>query len=350
MTPIKNDRLLRALANQPLDRPPLWMMRQAGRYLPEYLKTRTQAGSFMNLCQTPELACEVTLQPIQRFGFDAAILFSDILTIPDAMGLGLSFAEGEGPQFARPIQNATDVQKISIPDPETDLRYVMDAVRLIKHELAQSIPLIGFAGSPWTLASYMIEGKSTRDFILSKRFLYNEPQAMKSLLEKLSEAVSEYLLAQIAAGVDVVMLFDSWGGVLSTPDYLHYSLASMQKIIDALRAKAPHIPIILFTKGGGLWLNEMRTTGVDAMGLDWTIDLAAARAQLGKNICLQGNLDPVLLFSNAQAVSQTTLNILQANQHNTGHIMNLGHGILPKTPIESVEVLVETVKSFRYPI
>ena len=226
----------------------------------------------------------------------------------------------------------------------------MDAVRLIKHELAQSIPLIGFAGSPWTLASYMIEGKSTRDFILSKRFLYNEPQAMKSLLEKLSEAVSEYLLAQIAAGVDVVMLFDSWGGVLSTPDYLHYSLASMQKIIDALRAKAPHIPIILFTKGGGLWLNEMRTTGVDAMGLDWTIDLAAARAQLGKNICLQGNLDPVLLFSNAQAVSQTTLNILQANQHNTGHIMNLGHGILPKTPIESVEVLVETVKSFRYPI
>ncbi len=348
MLPLKNDRLLRALRLEPLDRPPLWLMRQAGRYLPEYLATRSKAGSFMRLCQTPEFACEVTLQPINRFEFDAAILFSDILTIPDAMGLGLGFVENEGPVFARPIQNIRDSEALPILDPEQELGYVMDAIRLIKKELHQRVPLIGFAGSPWTLASYMIEGKSTRDFLLSKKFLYTEPQAAQQLLHKLSVVVSDYLLAQIAAGVDAIMLFDSWGGVLTTNDYLDYSLASMRDVVKRVRAKAPTIPLILFTKGGALWLNAIKEVGVDAIGLDWTINLAAARKQLGDAICLQGNLDPAILFTNPTVVKAKTREILEANALNTGHIMNLGHGILPATPVENVMAMVETVKEFKY--
>jgi uroporphyrinogen decarboxylase len=344
MKKLQNDRLLKALRNETVDRPPVWLMRQAGRYLPEYLATRAKAGSFMRLCQTPELACEVTLQPIQRFGFDAAILFSDILTIPDAMGLGLFFTEGEGPQFERPLRTLDAINHLPIPDPETELRYVMDATRLIKHELAQSIPLIGFAGSPWTLASYMIEGKSSRDFIASKALLYSQPEAMHLLLNKLSEAVSLYLLAQIDAGADVVMLFDSWGGTLSQTAYLDFSLSSMKTIIDYLKQKAPHIPIITFTKGGGLWLESIKQTGTDAVGLDWTIDLADARKRLGPDICLQGNLDPTLLFTNPKVVAQAVKAIIAKNGQNRGHIFNLGHGILPKTPIENVEALIDAAQ------
>ena len=340
---MNNDRLLKALRLEPLDRPPLWLMRQAGRYLPEYQKTRAQAGSFLNLCKTPELACEVTLQPINRFGFDAAILFSDILTIPDAMGLGLFFTEGEGPQFQSPIRNLEAVQKLPIPDPHQELRYVIEAVSLIKKELQNKIPLIGFAGSPWTLASYMIEGKSTREFILSKSFLYNEPEAIQILLDKLSESITLYLLAQIKAGADVVMLFDSWGGILSEHDYLKFSLASIKKIVSALRKHAPQTPIILFTKGGGIWLPHIQALGVDAIGLDWTIDIASARQKLGKNICLQGNFDPTLLFTHPEIIKEIASKIIQNNQQNTGHIFNLGHGILPKTPIAHVEALVSAI-------
>lgn len=348
MNAFKNDRLIKALKNEPLDRPPVWLMRQAGRYLPEYLETRARAGSFMNLCQTPELACEVTLQPIRRFGFDAAILFSDILTIPNAMGLELFFTEGEGPQFQKPVRSLDDIRQLPIPDPMQSLRYVMDTVTLIKKSLGDTIPLIGFAGSPWTLASYMLEGKSSRDFIVSKALLYSQPQAMQLLLDKLSASVSAYLLAQIESGVDIVMLFDSWGGTLSTPAYQQFSLASMQKIIDTLRKQAPHIPIITFTKGGHLWLEQIQQTGTDAIGIDWTIDLTVARQKLGTDICLQGNLDPTLLFTNPTVVTEQVKNIIAQNNQNSGHIFNLGHGILPKTPIENVEALVAAVKSSSY--
>jgi len=345
---LENDRLIKALKNQPVDRPPVWLMRQAGRYLPEYLATRARAGSFMNLCQTSELACEVTLQPIARFGLDAAILFSDILTIPDAMGLGLFFTEGEGPQFARPLRSLDAIKQLPIPDPMQSLGYVMDAVRLIKQTLHNTIPLIGFAGSPWTLASYMLEGKSSRDFTVSKALLYSQPEAMQLLLDKLTMAVSAYLLAQIESGADVVMVFDSWGGTLAQDAYLQYSLASMQKIVQTLRAQAPHTPIITFTKGGNLWLPQIKQMGADAIGLDWTINLSDARKQLGQDICLQGNLDPSILFTNHSVVTENVRNILRQNGQNTGHIFNLGHGILPHTPIENVEALVAAVKAFEY--
>lgn len=345
---LKNNRLIKALKNEPLDRPPVWLMRQAGRYLPEYLATRAQAGSFMNLCQTPELACEVTMQPIDRFDLDAAILFSDILTVPDAMGLGLFFTEGEGPQFARPLRSLDAIKQLPIPDPMQSLRYVMDAVKLIKQTLADRIPLIGFAGSPWTLASYMLEGKSSKDFTISKALLYSQPEAMQLLLDKLSTAVSVYLLAQIESGADVVMLFDSWGGILAQDAYLNFSLASMQKVVHTLRAQAPHIPIITFTKGGNLWLPQIKQMGADAIGLDWTINLSDARRQVGQDICLQGNLDPSILFTNPIVVTECVNNILAQNGQNSSHIFNLGHGILPHTPIENVEALVAAVKGFQY--
>jgi uroporphyrinogen decarboxylase len=344
MTNIQNDRLLRALKGETVDRPPVWLMRQAGRYLPEYLATRERAGSFMGLCQTPELACEVTLQPIERFGFDAAILFSDILTIPDAMGLGLYFTEGEGPQFQRPIRTLAAIQQLPIPDPEQDLRYVMDAVRLIKKSLANKIPLIGFAGSPWTLASYMIEGKSSRDFITSKALLYAQPEAVQLLLDKLSETVSLYLRAQIEAGADVVMIFDSWGGVLPEDAFLRYALPSIQKIVAEIKKYAPHIPVIGFTKGGGLWLDKIKDLAIDGIGIDWTISLAQAREAVGDTKCLQGNLDPTILFTNPRVVQEEVKKILQQNPLGTNHIFNLGHGILPRTPIENVEALVATVR------
>lgn len=340
---IKNDRLLKVLQQQAVDRPPLWMMRQAGRYLPEYRASREQAGSFLTLCKTPELACEVTLQPLRRFGFDAAILFSDILTIPDAMGLGLSFNEGEGPRFAQPIRTLDAIDRLPSLDPEQDLTYVMDAVRLIKHELHDSVPLIGFAGSPWTLASYMIEGASSKDFILSKALMYAEPAAMQRLLAKLTQAVSDYLNAQIKAGADVVMLFDSWGGMLPTHAFKAFSLASMKAVIARLN---PSVPVIVFTKGGGMWLEDIQATGCHAIGIDWQTDLQQARQRLGAHITLQGNLDPITLFTRPEVVRQHTLNMLHSQ---TGpYIANLGHGILPNTPIANVEALVDTVQQFRY--
>lgn len=345
LSPIKNDRLLRALKQQPLDRPPLWMMRQAGRYLPEYRAARERAGSFLNLCKTPELACEVTLQPLTRFGFDAAILFSDILTIPDAMGLGLSFNEGEGPRFANPIRTLDAIDQLAIPDPEQELRYVMDAIRLIKRELAGSVPLIGFAGSPWTLASYMIEGATSKDFINSKALLYAQPEAMHRLLAKLTESISLYLNAQIDAGADVVMLFDSWGGMLPSHSFREFSLATINNVIQRLNRR---VPVIVFTKGGGLWLEDIALSGCDALGIDWQTDLSSARQRL-PNMTLQGNVDPTLLFTNPHVVRDTVARMLDSQAHNQAYIANLGHGILPNTPIKNVEALVETVQAFRYP-
>ena len=345
MTPFfQNDRLLRALKQQPLDRSPLWMMRQAGRYLPEYRATREKAGSFLNLCKTPDLACEVTLQPIQRFGFDAAILFSDILTIPDAMGLGLSFNEGEGPRFANPIRTLDAINQLGIPDPEQDLKYVMDAIRVIKRELTDTIPLIGFAGSPWTLASYMIEGATSKDFINSKALLFAQPGAMHTLLAKLTESITLYLQAQIAAGVDVVMLFDSWGGILPSHSFREFSLNTIKKVIQGLKST---VPVIVFTKGGGMWLEDIATSGCNAVGIDWQTDLVEARRRL-PHTTLQGNLDPTVLFTNPTVVRETTLAMLKAQPQHSGYIANLGHGILPNTPIKNVEALVQTVQEFKY--
>jgi len=338
-----NDRLLRALRCEPVDVTPIWLMRQAGRYLPEYRQVREQAGDFMTLCRTPELACAVTLQPLARFSLDAAILFSDILTIPDAMGLGLNFTEGEGPRFQRPVRNQRDIAALSIPDPEQELRYVMDALRLIRYELADKVPLIGFAGSPWTLATYMVEGGSSKDFRIIKTLLYEQPQLLQQLLNRLTEAIKVYLMAQIAAGAQVLMIFDTWGGILSTPDYLAYSLAPMQQIIKLLKASHQQIPIILFTKGGGGWLESIAATGCDAVGLDWTIDLASARHRIGNQVALQGNLDPAVLYATPAQINEHAAAILASYGKGNGHIFNLGHGITPDVSPDNVAALVTTV-------
>jgi uroporphyrinogen decarboxylase len=344
---LQNDNLLRALRCQPVDRIPLWIMRQAGRYLPEYRAVRAKAGDFMTLCKTPELACEVTLQPLERFDLDAAILFSDILTIPDAMGLGLHFIEGEGPKFHRPIQTLAQIDALKALDIPTDLGYVTDAIRLIKHELADKVPLIGFSGSPWTLACYMIEGGPSKQFAQIKRWLYGEPDGLHRLLAHLTQSITAYLQAQINAGVDVIMLFDSWGGILSTPAYQAFSLSYLQTIIQNLKTTTD-IPIILFTKGGSLWLESLAESGAHALGLDWTIDLTQARARVGQNIALQGNLDPCVLLSNPAAIKQETQRILdQTSSQTPGFIFNLGHGILPQTPPEHVQALVEQVHGYR---
>jgi uroporphyrinogen decarboxylase len=345
MTDLKNDRLLRALMRQPVDRTPVWIMRQAGRYLPEYRAIREKAGSFMTLCTTPELACEVTLQPLRRFPLDAAILFSDILTIPDAMGLGLSFAEGEGPRFARPVRSAADVKNLAAPDPEDKLRYVTDAVRLIRRELDGQVPLIGFAGSPWTIATYMVEGKGGTDFSLIKKMLFDQPALLHSLLEVVASAVTAYLNAQIAAGVQVVMLFDTWGGALAPRDYREFSLRYMQAIVSGLTRKAEgrSVPVILFTKGGGQWLEAMAASGCDALGLDWTTDLKDARARVGERVALQGNLDPCVLYASPERIRADVETVLESFGRGSGHVFNLGHGIHPDVDPEHVAVLVEAV-------
>lgn len=342
MTFIKNQTYLQALRGEPVPYTPIWMMRQAGRYLPEYRATRAKAGDFLTLCQTPELACEVTLQPLARFKLDAAILFSDILTIPDAMGLGLQFIEGEGPTFQKPIKSIHDIEQLPIPDPAESLRYVMDAVIMIKKHLT-AVPLIGFSGSPWTLACYMIEGGGSKLFKHAKTFLYNQPDAMHLLLDKLSTAIIDYLAAQIDAGVDAVQIFDTWGGVLTTTAYQQFSLAYMQKIVRQLLQKYPHIPITLFTKQGGLWLEQIAQTGCTAVGLDWTIDLQQARARIGSQVALQGNLDPMILFSDPEKIRQEVAAILASYGQGSGHVFNLGHGIDKDTPIEHVQVLIESV-------
>ena len=345
MPELKNDRLLRALMRQPVDVTPVWMMRQAGRYLPEYRATRAQAGSFLDLCKNPELACEVTIQPLERFPLDAAILFSDILTIPDAMNLGLYFTEGEGPRFERPVRDQKAVDAIPIPDPEQELRYVMDAVRTIHRELDGRVPLFGFSGSPWTLATYMVEGSGTKNFSKVKGMLYENPALMHQLLGKVAESVISYLNAQIAAGAQAVMVFDTWGGVLSPRDYRDFSLAYMQRIVDGLtreHAGRP-VPVVLFTKGGGQWLGEMADTGCDALGVDWTTDLATARALVGDRVALQGNLDPCVLYASPERIRDEVQRVLESYGKGPGHVFNLGHGIHPDVNPEHAAALVEAV-------
>jgi uroporphyrinogen decarboxylase len=338
-----NDRFLRALRREPVDCTPVWIMRQAGRYLPEYRATRTRAGDFLTLCKTPELACEVTLQPLARFALDAAILFSDILTIPDAMGLGLSLDEGVGPRFAHPVRDRAAIDALPLPDPERELRYVMDAVRLIKHELAGRVPLIGFAGSPWTLATYMVEGGGSRDFARVKQLAYGDPRAAHALLARVADATALYLEAQVAAGVDAVMLFDTWGGALAASAYVEFSLAYMERILARLPAG---VPTIVFTKGGGVWLERIAESGASALGVDWTVDLGEARRRVGDRVALQGNLDPAVMLTDPAVVAAETRRTLDAFGHGPGHVFNLGHGITPQVPPEHVGVLVETVHEY----
>jgi uroporphyrinogen decarboxylase len=340
---LKNDRFIRALKRQPVDCTPVWMMRQAGRYLPEYRATRTRAKDFMGLVRAPELACEVTLQPLARFPLDAAILFSDILTIPDAMGLGLHFVEGEGPRFRKPVQTEDAIRRLGVPDPETELRYVMDAVRTIRGALSGSVPLIGFSGSPWTLATYMVEGRGGHDFQLVKKMAYDAPQVMARLLDTLSESVIAYLLAQIRAGVQAVMVFDTWGGALTPEAFARCSLAPMARIVAALKQQAPDIPVILFTKGGGGRLEVLAGTGADALGVDWTVELADARARVGGQVALQGNLDPCILFARPDRIREEVVRILQSYGRGPGHVFNLGHGILPETPPEHAAAMIAAV-------
>lgn len=337
---------MRAIAHQTVPRPPIWLMRQAGRYLPEYRQTRLKARDFMSLCKNKDFACEVALQPLKRFKLDAAILFSDILTIPDAMGLGLEFINGEGPSFAKPIQSVQAVEALTLPDIKHDLGYVMDAVQLIRQEMPQDLPLIGFAGSPWTLACYMIEGGSSKDFKRTISFMYNHPEVMHVLLTKITQAVSQYLSQQILSGANAVMLFDTWGGILSTHKYQEFSLAYMQQIVKELKTNFATIPVILFTKGGGQWLNFIANTGCDVVGLDWTTDLAFAKAIVGKNIALQGNLDPQVLLASPKVIQQEVTYILERYAQNTGLIFNLGHGITPDVPPEHVSAMIEAVHNF----
>ncbi|HEY5719840.1 MAG TPA: uroporphyrinogen decarboxylase [Gammaproteobacteria bacterium] len=329
MAELHNDRFLRALLRQPVDVTPVWMMRQAGRYLPEYRATRARAGDFMSLCKNPELACEVTLQPLERFPLDAAILFSDILTIPDAMGLGLSFEAGEGPRFARPVRDAAAVRALGVPDPEGELRYVMDAVRTIRAALGGRVPLIGFSGSPWTLATYMVEGGSTKEYAQVKGMLYGAPELLHQLLGTVADAVTAYLNAQVAAGAQALMIFDTWGGVLTPRDYRAFSLAYMQRIVDGLTraAEGRRVPVILFTKGGGAWLEALADTGADALGVDWTTDLGEARRRVGDRVALQGNMDPSVLYAPAERIRAEVATILAAYGPGPGHVFNLGHGI-----------------------
>jgi len=343
-----NHRFLKALLRQPVDKTPVWIMRQAGRYLPEYLETRKRAGSFLNLCKTPELACEVTIQPLARFELDAAILFSDILTIPDAMGLGLHFVEGEGPRFKNPVQTIAAIKNIGIPDPEDELKYVCDAVRVIRHELNDTVPLIGFSGSPWTLATYMVEGGPSKTFSTIKKMLYAEPQALHLLLGKLADSVTQYLNAQIAAGVQAVQIFDSWGGILSHQAYQDFSLTYMKKIIQGLTREidGKRVPVILFTKGGGQWLEAIADSGCDAVGLDWTVDIANAKERIGDKVALQGNLDPAVLFASPEVVKQEAQRIIRSFNDNTGHVFNLGHGIDKSTNPDNVKVLVDAVHEY----
>jgi uroporphyrinogen decarboxylase len=350
-TPLANDRFLRALLRQPVDRTPVWIMRQAGRYLPEYRATRARAGDFMTLCTTPELACEVTLQPIERFPLDAAILFSDILTIPDAMGLGLHFESGEGPAFRKPVRSAADVHALGVPDPETELRYVMNAVRLIRRELDGRVPLIGFAGSPWTLATYMIEGSGTKDQTRARGMLYSEPALAHELLDLLARAVTAYLNAQIAAGAQVVMIFDTWGGVLTASAYREYSLRYMEQIVRGLtrESEGRRVPRILFTKGGAAWLESMAATGCDALGVDWTIDIGDARRRVGARVALQGNLDPCALHAPPDQLRAQVAALLASYGRGSGHVFNLGHGIHPDVDPAQVAVLVDAVHTLSSP-
>lgn len=352
MIELKNDRFLRALLKQPVDVTPVWMMRQAGRYLPEYRATRDRAGDFMSLCKNAELACEVTLQPLERFPLDAAILFSDILTIPDAMGLGLYFETGEGPRFKKAIKNMADVNALPIPDTEQDLGYVMQAVRTIRKELNGRVPLIGFAGSPWTLATYMVEGGSSKDFRKIKAMAYDTPEVVHALLTKLTRSVTNYLNGQILAGAQAVQIFDTWGGSLASNVYFEFSLAYMEKIIKGLikEHEGRQVPVILFTKNGGQWLEAMADSGATALGLDWTCDIKQARARVGDKVALQGNMDPSVLYANTSAICEEVGRILAGYGNGSGHVFNLGHGITPEADPANVATFINAVHdlSVRY--
>ena len=350
-----NDTFLRALMRQPTEHTPVWLMRQAGRYLPEYKATRLRAGDFLTLCKTPELACEVAMQPLARYPLDAAILFSDILTIPDAMGLGLYFTEGEGPRFARPLKDEADFRALGVPDPNDSLRYVMDAVRVTRSALGDRIPLIGFSGSPWTLACYMIEGGGSDDFRKVKTMLYQRPDLMHHLLSITAQTVAAYLNAQIEAGVQAVMIFDTWGGILADGAFQRFSLHYTSQVLKLLKLERDEpqgrarVPSIVFTKGGGVWLPEIAAAGSDAVGLDWTVNLGQARALIGDRVALQGNLDPMVLMSGPEQVRAETMKVLESfgtPAPGVGHVFNLGHGISQFTPPDNVAVLVETVHSY----
>jgi len=342
---VKNDTFLRALLRQPTDYTPLWMMRQAGRFLPEYRATRRKAGSFMGLCKNTDLATEVTLQPVERFPLDAAILFSDILTVADAMGLGLYFADGEGPKFERPLQTAADIMALHVPDMGKDLKYVTDAVAQIRRTLDGRIPLIGFSGSPWTLSCYMVEGGSSDDYAKVKTLMYKEPKLMHHVLDVTAQAVTAYLNAQIEAGAQAVMIFDSWGGALSHAAFHEFSLAYTRRIIDGLikEQDGVRIPSIVFTKGGGLWIEGIADSGCDAVGLDWTMDIGVARQKVGHKVALQGNLDPAVLFATPEVIRTEVEKVLSSYGYGSGHVFNLGHGISQHTDPENVAALVQAV-------
>ncbi len=346
MTTLKNDTFLRALLRQPTEYTPVWMMRQAGRYLPEYRESRKTAGSFMDLCKNAQFATDVTLQPLDRYPeLDAAILFSDILTIPDAMGLGLSFEAGEGPRFARTLQEEADILKLTVPD-MSELQYVFNAVSSIRKALHGRVPLIGFSGSPWTLATYMVEGKGGTDFLNTKKMAYARPDLLHHILEVTAQTVIQYLNAQIAAGAQAVMIFDSWGGALSHNAYTEFSLNYMQKIVAGLTktAEGQKVPSIVFTKGGALWLEAQADIGADALGLDWTVDIGQARARVGNKMALQGNMDPAILLSTPEAIEKEVASILASYGHGHGHVFNLGHGITQFTPPENADAMLKAVK------
>lgn len=348
--PLKNDRLIRALLRKPIDRTPVWLMRQAGRYLPEYRIIREKAGGFLQMCKNPNIACEITMQPIERFELDAAIIFSDILTIPDAMGLGLYFETGEGPKFQNPITSTDQIKKLSAPDPEESLMYVMDAIRQTRQQLKNKVPLIGFSGSPWTLATYMIENGGSKHFEKVKGLMYKDPQHMHQLLEVLTQSVIAYLNAQIAAGAQAIMIFDSWGGVLSPAMYEAFSLYYMRVIMNSLTRikEGQQIPITLFTKNGNTYLTKMADSGCDAVGVDWTITLQQARALAGDKVALQGNLDPCVLFSDPQHIRKEVHKVLASYGVGPGHVFNLGHGVLPQTNPDYVSIMIDAVHTYQH--
>ena len=351
MTTPANDCFLRALKREHTDFTPVWLMRQAGRYLPEYCATRAKAGSFMNLAQNPDYATEVTLQPVERYGIDAAILFSDILTVPDAMGLGLSFVQGEGPVFAHPVQDEEAVQRLQVPNIEEKLGYVTAAVRSIRRALVDRVPLIGFSGSPFTLACYMVEGRGSRDFKTAKTMMFRRPDLFERVLDINAQAVAAYLNAQIQAGAQAVQIFDTWGGMLADGDFQRFSLAATKKVVDKLirvNNEGEKVPVIVFTKGGGEWLSACADCGADALGLDWTTNLTRARREVGDRVALQGNMDPLALFGDEETIRREARKVMDAYGPvgAGGHVFNLGHGINQFTPVENVQILVDEVHSY----
>ena len=339
---------INALLKKEVTRTPIWVMRQAGRYLPEYRATRKKAGDFLTLCKSSDLACEVTLQPLERFDLDAAILFSDILTIPDAMGLGLHFVEGEGPKFSHPLSSLSEINQLTKPDVSKDLSYVSEAVSVIKKNLKGRVPLIGFSGSPWTLATYMVEGGSSKTFSKVKGLMYENPKHMHQLLDVLADTIIDYLNSQIEAGADSVMIFDTWGGLLNKASYENFSLRYMSKIVDGIHRsyEGRTIPVTLFTKGGAAWLEQIAATGCDAVGIDWTIELGEAERRVGSKVALQGNLDPSVLYASPDVIKAEAFKVLDQFKGKTGHVFNLGHGITPDVNPESMKVLVDAVHSY----